>query len=315
MTKEEYQALDAVSNSRLSWVLPESGGSPKKYESNKLFPPDDLDSAAVELGTCAHILLETKTLDSFEVVSKPGPSVSAICEEVVNHPSYPSMTPVQINDEIVRVARARDFQPRWGDDAILKNILKDGTDYMEKLSTSTKKLVDHETMESLKCIEASLEETAPWIFSESKPESADPTDEIEWFREKAISFIHDEVTCKSLIDLMVVNHTKKLIDIYDLKTISMPVSLYLGYTMDGEEVPGRFMDRGVHRQLAFYSMAASSLYKDYAIALHIIACETKGIYESQIYTLNPTDVHKGLSRMNYGIDLLKRHDLISIGGL
>lgn len=315
--KEDYFALDAVSNSSLSWILPESGGSVKKYEANKLFPPEDLDSAEAELGTNAHLLVETGTLDSFEVVNKPGPSVSAICEEVVNHPAYGAMSHVQINDEIVRVARANDFQPRWGDDAILKNILKDGGDYMKALTTSTKKLVDEETMSKLNSIKISLDETAPWLFDDKVlPPGCDPEDEFEVLREEMIIFTIDDIPCKALIDILVINHTKKAIDIYDLKTVSMPLSIYLGYEMDGEKVEGVFMKRSVNRQLAFYMLASNSLPSGYYdITTNIIACETKGVFESQIYFLNADQMSKGLNRIRYGINLLNENNLVSMGGL
>jgi hypothetical protein len=319
MTKEEYHAYDAVSNSSLSWVLPESGGSPKKYENYKLFPPDDLDSVEVELGTCAHLLVETGTLDSFEVVNKPGPSVSAICDELVNHPAYASMTPIQINDEIVRIARARDFQPRWGDDAIVKNILKDGGDYIAKLTTSTKKLVDPETMTKLEAIKMSLDETAPWLFEPSlPPPNCAVGDDFEVLKEKVILFVHKEVECKALLDIVVVNHSRDTIDIYDLKTVSMPLSIYLGYEIDGEQVQGKFVDRGIHRQLAFYNIAVVAAYivtLSTSTTVSIIACETKGVFESKIHTLNNDIVIKGLRRANYGIELLKEYNLISMGGL
>lgn len=337
LTRENYHSYPAVSNSSLNLILPECGGSPRKYEDNTLFPMEESDSSAMRLGTLAHAMVEQKGLDNFEISKVPTPAIAMICDEILNHPTLAdAIASAPIMEKLIlNIARDREFQPKWKDETIVKKIVDEGTDYLlqkEKAKATGKVLITEEEKASLERMKSSLEDTAPWLFDDSVlPDDCDEGDKVEILRELPLLFNMEsteeegvEFECKSLLDIVVINHTRKFCRVYDLKTTNIPLSIYLGYLMserdeDGikkySKVEGTVHKYFIYRQLAFYD-AAIQTYNSYERKPgRIIACETQGSYESRIYQFENKYYLQGRDRIQDALTLLKKHNLINMGGL
>ena len=323
LTKENYYDSDRVSNSSLSWLLPETGGSLTKfiYKSGIV---EHEESESMRLGTLIHKFVE-KGYDAdidkiFEVAEIPSPAIAKIIQEVSKNPSAP------LRDEILRVARANEYQSTWKDDTVVNKILAEGSAYLEKLKLEEtgKVLVSNQEMNQLHHICARIKEVLTWNFYKEgflgevimTPAHGEPGDDVEILNECAIAFEYNDIECKSLIDILLVNHTRKTISIVDLKTTNIPNSIYTGYTTDDiDQVTGELVEkwvegvmykRQVHRQMAFYKLAASAQYPDYTFnKAYVFAVETIAPYDVKLIAIPEKYMELGLRRINFAMPHFK----------
>ncbi len=324
LTKENYYESPKVSNSSLSWLLPETGGSVEKYIYRTSFQPVEESSESMRLGTLIHKYVEKGYNADFdeiyEVVEMPSATIAGIIEEVAENPAAP------LRDEILRVARSVDYYPSWKDETVINKILAEGSEYLEKLKLEStgKVIISPEEMQQLQPICSIIREKMIWNFEKKgfldefnmTPIHSEPDDDVEILNECAIEFEYENVECKSLIDILLVNHTRKTFCIVDLKTTSVPISIYTGYCTEEIDNPsesivskwveGVMYKRNIHRQIAFYKLAAASKYPDYKFdGAYVFAVETSIPYETSLTPIYNRYIELGKRRIDCAMQYFK----------
>lgn len=326
VTKENYYKSPKLSNSALNWVLPETGGSIEKFIHKSLFPAEEEESEYMRLGTLIHKYVEhgyKAEIDKiFEVTEIPSSSIAKIIQEVHKNPA------ADLRTEVLRVARMLDYQPGWKDETVVNKVLAEGSKYLEKLKLEAegKTLVSQEEMNQLSVICTKLEGVIPWNFKKEgflyevnmTPAHGEPGDDVQILNEHPIEFEYGGVECKSLIDILLVNHTRKTISIVDLKTTSVPVSIYTGYETQAiddrgnivpSKVEGTMYKRNVHRQLAFYRKAAEQAYPGYTFENALVCVvETNAPYDMTMVKIPKNYLELGTFRIDAAILTLKYHE-------
>lgn len=103
-------------------------------------------------------------------------------------------------------------------------------------------------------------------------------DGIEILREVEIGFNYNDHICKSKLDLIIIDHNRKEVNIKDIKSYGLESNIYL--------YPYEFMFRKVYRQLAFYNKAVISWLKEQNLnyivnSLSVISCSKREPYNVQ----------------------------------
>lgn len=324
LTKENYYTYPALSNSMMNWILPETGGSVKKFQERSLFPQEEGDSAAMRLGTLVHKYVETASYDIFKICAVPSPSIAKICEAVAQNPI------TDLDSQILSAARELDFQPTWKDETVINKVKEQGGGYLFNLKEAKEKgiiLVTEEEMKQIKAIGDNIAEVIPWNFDRTGEISEQYKQmfgaDLEFFNELPVEFVYQDILCKSLIDIVVIDHHTKRIKLIDLKTTSTPISLYCGYKMheyesaDSEkiverEVEGVMYKRYVHRQLAFYSLAIESKFPGYLVdKLYVLAAETNAPYDVKLEEVSSSHIMLGICRVDKAIHTLFSNSLMT----
>lgn len=338
LTKETYYQDSRVSNSSLNWILPECGGSAKKYTEFSLFPSEQEDTESMRLGSLLHKYMEAKSMNVFQVTNTPSAAMVRIAESVVdNLPNFGSQPPNVVEEEVLKVARFNNYHDDWKDATLVKNLMSNIGLFMLNLAGARetgKVLISEEENTLLLAAGEQLRKEIPWNFdSKVIPPGCEEGEKWEIFNEKIIEFEIMGIPCKSMIDLLLVNYSKKRLRIFDLKTTSTPLSIYLGYkthqlvddlhpesklytrTLKEVEVPGTYLKWNVHRQMAFYNRAVSFEFPEYAFIEHptIIACETKKPFEVRSFLLSYDALAVGDARVLTGINLLQETGLVGVG--
>lgn len=77
MKRNPYFDLPGISSSHLSWILPESGGSPELYIYNIANPPEEADSSSINVGIACHAFIEKLDKFNIRIMNIPGPQLKA----------------------------------------------------------------------------------------------------------------------------------------------------------------------------------------------------------------------------------------------
>lgn len=332
INREDYFDYNAVSSSMLKWILPEFGGSPRKYKYWKENGRPELTSDEVKLGKLAHRHLERPGSIVLVEVEKPQPAIATVCEELVERPEYLSIKEMEdVRELVYEVAKSLDYQPNWKKETIIDKVLNQGAVYIQALieakrskgENKSKVLVSPE--EKTKLIEifsavdevSSILKTPCILFKDGAP-----TDDIQVFHEYPIAFVFRDVQCKALIDVAVVNHTLKKVYVFDLKTTSKPIPFFTGQGVIRNGIvhlkEGEIFTRGIDVQLVFYLMGLTLIcntnkgvldaftdgYRIEAAALGIV--ETLPPYDREYYNgVTESDLRYAKKRVEIAIDLIK----------
>lgn len=139
---------------------------------------------------------------------------------------------------------------KWGMEAKINAIIKDGTEYYKILFPSKgKQIISQEEADTIKCIVISFlsdPRTSKYFLIGN---------DVEIRKQVPIYFIYRGHECKALLDMLVINHTAKTITVVDIKTMS-------GNTLDFHK---SLRDRRYDIQVRFYCIAAQTLFPDYKL--------------------------------------------------
>jgi hypothetical protein len=119
-----------------------------------------------------------------------------------------------------------------------------------------------------------------------------------------IEFEGEKLKCKSLLDRLVIDHSKKKIIIIDIKTTAMLSSFK-------ETVE----DFSYYRQLAFYKLAVlsdlrsryESKYDDYEVETYIIAISTIEPYECRVFNMSFDHLRRGAEEITHLMTKISWH--------
>ena len=150
--------------------------------------------------------------------------------------------------------------------------------------------------------------------------------------EVAIVWFNEGVMHKALIDLLEIDHEKKIVYITDVKTTSDSIPTFMGrkviepaaskdyidnpylYMPRMVLKPGFFQYRRVYRQLAFYGEAVRNVLlangydaQNYSFEYRVLAVETTGRNRVELFGVSPDWIFAGLSEYREIFERIKRY--------
>ncbi len=305
-----YYSIKAISNSSLANINPEQDGSPQKY---KKYIDGDLDkenSLSLDRGKLLHKWVEDR--DSFEVSDIVEPPEMAViwCKEVLrlsNEFQAINFEDIQLPTEDIIVAAKNNtgvYASIKKRETITEKF-KEFTEYYNHLKNPSDKItLTRQTKEVLVNCYGSLyahKKARKYLFEEFY----DFNKACMIFNEKAIYFDYMDEKCKALIDKLIIDPVNKEVYIIDLKTTAKSAAKY----------QATFTKWRTYRQLAFYTTAVKSLMLDldikniheYTIKPVIIAVETNGLFNTQLFHIEKDWIEKGKEEFVSLISRIKFH--------
>lgn len=288
ITRENYYDTYGVSNSSLSYALPEMGGSYKKFRAFMAGEIGKEETPEMKLGTLIHKFLENPSTVFQVIESMPSEAICRIIRDIA-----PDTRP-ELNlypKEIIASARHFNYQKGWGDEAIAKKIVVEGSEYFKALLSGST-IIDKETQVILDGIAAEIRREYPTLLDDKAWASVSGPD-WELQKESAFTWDEGEIKFKMLIDRLEINHKTKEIYFYDFKTTSKPISLYTGYKgfkVEGDSASslkivddfhhGSMLYFQVPRQIQFYRRGLYNIFPGYSVYGTVHVMEINPPYES-----------------------------------
>lgn len=187
----------------------------------------------------------------------------------------------------------------------IKEQLSDYIEYLQTTKTTNKKIISWSDVNMLKEIKKNVENHK---FANSLmfnlPDTCEAYNEfhINWDFPK--EYHNVTLKCKSLIDRVLIDHTKKHITLIDLKT-----------TVDVLNFRESIQKYDYIRQLSYYWMAIHWYFKnelnidisEYTYSTYIIAVQSKDGYPVKVFEFNPSDLEDKLDTISNAISEICWH--------
>lgn len=304
---EKYEHY--ISNSRLSLINPEQGGSFEKYE--KGF--DNAYSNSFELGSAVHAMFLQKGEFELSNIIKPSGKLGVFADEVLKL----SVTETEIDKEFYRkAAKKADYYANSLTDNRLMTALDKCESYWILRNEEEKKDIEqiylseanlYKTNECLRSLNNNHE-----IYKVLNPSTiAEP---IQSFNEYALLAdvkvtIDGEETIlpiKAKLDNFIINDESGEIILNDLKTTGRPVEYFMGnHITDGNGdkvwIKGSFEKYHYYRQMGMYLWMLASYYKhqgyDYKLKANMIVVESFDNPKSAVYKVYDKHIKFGLKEL------------------
>lgn len=302
MKEKDYYKQDAVSHSSLSWF--EESPLYYRLRQNKEIIEDTFPW--MDFGKQIHMyLLESnkffKSYIHLDFETPKSEQQKQFCEQIAKFKRKNNDRLIKIYSEIYKVSKK-------SGDKILKEAnnlsskfknyiqyLKYTIEYKDILSDSKWNMI----MEMGKKVQKHTKANELLNLS---------IDGIETYNEFPIYWKHPEtnVSCKSLIDRLVINHNRKEISLVDIKTTNK----FKGFKDKASEFK-------YFRQLAFYWYAlfyyfkqqnTDEKYKDYKKSMYIIAIKTIDPVEVKVYNINETLLREFPNEIDHLIEEISWHE-------
>lgn len=321
-TEETYFDVGAphdivVSNSAASRINPDEGGSFLRFEQYFQEEEEKATVNHLEKGRILHRYIKDARNFAVADENKPSDTICEIIEMTLAETRSDLPAPAglitvfdQLKDTIIQAARVKKWNKTWGDDAVFRNLKKDGEGYLNFLIENMGKIIlSKDVKESVDGMKLSIESSDCREYLLDNHEGV-------YYKELPIFWEHQtkhgNISCKSLLDNLEVDEEHRMLIITDLKTTSKPVSQFMGYTRMGLNpiegnptrihMDGPFQYFRIYRQLASYGMALKEgvLSKmpdggQWSISYRVVAVESKAPFELEEFTPRPI-------WMRYGTD-------------
>ena len=119
------------------------------------------------------------------------------------------------NEDILQACNIEDFQSKWKDDTRVNAIMKYEEYFNDLCKAFGKQTITFEDFNLINTIVDNFKNSRlKWVFDDSMVNSKD----YDLYFQYPIYFEYQGIKCKSLLDIMVVDHKQKRIGIIDLKT-------------------------------------------------------------------------------------------------
>jgi len=221
---EEYRKIDKVNQSTLKQLIK----SPQAYLRARDRVDDGVTPEHFIFGSLVDdMLLSPKIVDNKYYKMGESSASDAIKEiirfvydnAIINEVNGESFDNTELDKYILRGCIVYDWNARYGDDAKLKNIRKNGTEYYDSLLLAKGKTIVSESdyNQAIICV-ASLKSdpyTSQYFAS---------TKDIEVIPRFIVEFEIDEVECKGELDKLFIHHGNKTIQPIDYKTTGKPLT-------------------------------------------------------------------------------------------
>lgn len=300
LTRENYYEYgDAdnlvVSNSMLSKINPQQGGSPACLRRYLLEEEEQKYKFHLEKGHLFHSYMENP--EGFSIYSGVRPSPAVVELLNVAHDKAKTLSNEdpgdieQWNDILLKTAREKQWNPNYKDETITKK-LKESWDYWEFLNDSQDKyiLTEAEKEALSNMIEAVQDSDYYTELMSSVVQHEIPM--LGTYKVAIPGIPSGEITVKCLIDRFSSSSSKNFVD--EIKTTSEPCSSFMGYRRAGFNFEGlpilKWLDGPFHRfryyrQLAYYNMIVRQNFEG-PVQNRIYVVETVPPYEIERYDID-----------------------------
>lgn len=314
----DFQENDFVlSNSALSQVNPDEGGSWKRLMAYLRGDDEKKESKALERGSLLHQFAHQPEVFAVEEDNKPSETVCKIMKDVQMSLQERGM---QVNanlseyqDALLLSARNIGYgAANWTSATVINKLMEAGASYFKFLvEAQGKVMTDAKTRTILEGVTSAMkaDDFVRGIFLDEVPGIVK-----EW----PILFEYRSIKCKSLLDNTTLDLENKEVHIRDIKTTSQPVSKYYEYKVFDldlyyyRRVGGAFFSYRTYRQLAFYKLAVSHYLREQGYNLDeftfyygILACETIEPFEITYYDIPERDIWVGMKEIDMIFDYIK----------
>lgn len=301
---EKYS--DYISNSKLSLIDPELGGSPEKYKEGF----DGKYSESFEIGTAVHSMILQPNDYYIPEIRKPSGKLGVFAEEVYKQRKDGKSILSSVNEasEIADYYKGKFSKKR------LSTAVKESIDFylkrihFEEDLTKTPLFLSSAMFEKYEKCMLSIAENPK--FKETLYPSGIATP-AEYYNEYAVlcevkitGDINKVVKVKGKLDNFTVNHETDTITLNDLKTTGKPASYFMGnyiYNEVGEKVwmYGSFEKYKYYRQVGMYLWLLQSVmrekgFKDFKYKVNILLIETIPDFRTKICPISNKWIDKGL---------------------
>lgn len=310
---EQYK--EYISNSKLSLINPDEGGSIEKFEEG--FKSEY--SSSFELGGAIHASLLQKDLFYISKFIKPGGKLGIFIEEVFKNRKLG----YSIVECVNLASISADYYKGKLSSNRLKTALKTGFKYYHYLRHEEQierkenfgkcpiYLSDSNYSKYYSCIKTALDnsDVTKFVYPEQLKGS------IESFNEYAI-LCDIKVTVgdrsiilklKGKLDNLLIDHDNNIIIINDLKTTSKPITFFMGNRVKVVEedksvwkwFDGSFQKYRYYRQIALYSWLAQCAVQQqfgliYKTNANMVVLETVPNFQTKVYKVKNAHVKRGI---------------------
>ena len=267
-TVEKYRELESISQSRLKLLMAGVGvynntePEEKYYSEKEHFIIGSAVDTLITMG--ADACKEEYYVSQLE--NKPSATIMSIVKEVYDiissESSYVEANAdfasenIYFRDTILHVADKQEFQKRWKDETRYKKIVEQGQEYWNDLMQSEgRQILSLEQFTLIKTISDSI---LNHHYIEKYFQDAE---HLDIFYQLPLQFMYEGISCKALLDMVIVDHHNKTIQPIDIKTMGDYATNF----------PISFRRRRYDIQAAFYTEAIAydytgwNTFKDYTI--------------------------------------------------
>ena len=287
-----------ASNSFFSSINPDEGGSRKKAELFFTEKQEETSRRGIEKGKTLHKWIKNNR--DFTVFEGKAPSepVAGIMQAVFD--SGVAAFAAQVDDEqlfkmeVIRATRAAAWHNDWGDEAVYKNILKEGEDYLKFLAENVGKVIlKKDVMESLEGMQGSIHDSR---YSELLLDRNPYV-----LKEIPLFFEFEGLPMKILIDNLEIEDNRLILT--DLKSTAFGASSYMGTQRIGVRADGSvgrvYHDGSFHRfrtyrQLGLYAYGLQQI-TGLPVEAQIAAVESKAPYDFEMHPVTPVYLAYGVT--------------------
>ena len=319
LTDEEYfssKYKDYISNSKLSLLNPEEGGSFEKFENgfNQEY------SSSFELGSAVHAMVLQP--DEYEIsdLDKPNSKLGLFTDQVLKL----RRSGMQLHEAFKQASVNADYYAKSFTENRLKKAIKEALPFYLKRYKINDDENEKEVLYLSKTIKDKYEQCIKGISNNSRLMSLLIPDEFSLnpfksFNEYAIfckvyiledDEIIDEVLIKAKLDNFTIDLESKVITLNDLKTTGKQVKSFMsGYefidkeTKEKVKVDGSFTKYRYYRQMGMYlwllNAAMTKIYNDtsFTYKSNMLVVETIPEFNSMVFEVSKSFIVKGMSEM------------------
>jgi len=299
----EYFKDKRISNSSLSYINPEQGGSARKFKDYLDGNLAHLETPSLYHGSMIHkFLLEPETFAVADV-ERPSDTIVKIMEMVYNITKGDIDTDIDKHHEyIFGSAKELNYGQTWKPDTLIKKVIDQGKDYYDFLLRADGKVcIDQKMAGMLSAIKDSItthKAASDLLFTgEGENESEyfwGPNQEykskIDRYQRVNSWSPNGSVSAEKDGTIKVTTGTK--VNLIDLKTTSKSIEMFRD----------SFEYYHYDRQMAFY---VDALEDNYMLVdkVYIIAVETTGYYQVRVFEIGKNLIEEGRKKYK---DLLER---------
>jgi len=216
----EYRSIKKINQSLLKKILI----SPSAFVAQQS-KQGESDKSHFLLGSVTDdMLLSPEVVDDkyFKVTTKLSESLKQITTYVHDIFSVTEeWTDTKLNNAILKACLVYDYQPRWGDDAKIKNIKKSGKDYFDALiKAEGRRIVSQEEYNKATVAVASIKaDPITGLFLRE-------TEQCTIIKRKVVEFEYQGIELKGELDEVYIDHVNKTITPIDYKTTGLPITMF-----------------------------------------------------------------------------------------
>ena len=146
----------------------------------------------------------------------------------------------ELQDLIQQAVLAHAYQPNWKIDTRINKIIELGFDYYEELKESEGKIIiNANDFELVKTMANSIRNDNPIIFNNY-------LEHIDIYFQYPLYWNENDIDCKGLIDVMIINHADQTIQLIDIKSTGQHISSFKSsYESYGYDYQGAWYTRGI----------------------------------------------------------------------